>query len=232
MECPRCGARKSWALAGGRHRCARCRFDWKPRRLPLRLSRPQWRNLLYWFVRGATSAQIAHESELERKRVLRALGVVREAMQYANPACVSPDDEPRRSAPLRRPRQAVLGLYVVHGLVGVDLVEEDEACDRRGYVAVVQRGKLQRIQDRGLARAPFGQIEAFWSYLQRNLRAKGGIRPARLRLYLAEFVWRYNHRKLSNTEQAHELLRLISEPARWNDRDYPLQEKLVSMSAH
>ena len=37
-------------------------------------------------------------------------------------------------------------------------------------------------------------LEGFWGYLKRRLATKGGIRKERLPLYLAEYVWRYNHR--------------------------------------
>ena len=37
-------------------------------------------------------------------------------------------------------------------------------------------------------------LEGFWCYLKKRLAAKGGIRKERLPLYLAEYVWRYNHR--------------------------------------
>ena len=36
-------------------------------------------------------------------------------------------------------------------------------------------------------------LEGFWGYLKRRLAAKGGIRKERLPLYLAEYVWKYNH---------------------------------------
>jgi len=36
--------------------------------------------------------------------------------------------------------------------------------------------------------------EGFWAYLPRRLAAKGGLSQERLALYLAEYVWRYNHR--------------------------------------
>jgi transposase-like protein len=49
----------------------------------------------------------------------------------------------------------------------------------------------------------------FWGYLKRRLAAKGGIRRERLPLYLAECVWRYNHRKLSAQEQVRSLLNLL-----------------------
>ena len=79
-------------------------------------------------------------------------------------------------------------------------------------MAVVYRGRLYRLVESGAAGAPFGQLEAFWAYLQRQLRATGGIRRERLGLYLAAFAWRYNHRKLSPAEQVQELLRLIRHP--------------------
>ena len=37
-------------------------------------------------------------------------------------------------------------------------------------------------------------LEEFWGYLKRRLSAKGGIRKEKLPLYLAEYVWKYNHR--------------------------------------
>jgi transposase-like protein len=37
-------------------------------------------------------------------------------------------------------------------------------------------------------------MEGFWGYLKRRLKVTGGIRRSRLHLYVAEEVWRYNHR--------------------------------------
>jgi len=37
-------------------------------------------------------------------------------------------------------------------------------------------------------------LEEFWGYLMRRLAAKDGIRKEILPFYLAEYVWRYNHR--------------------------------------
>ena len=47
-------------------------------------------------------------------------------------------------------------------------------------------------------------------YLKRSLAAKGGIRKdIRFHLYLAEYVWRYNHRNESITMQKKQLLKLL-----------------------
>jgi transposase len=217
LRCPRCGARKSWRLSDGRRRCAECRFDWKPGRLPLRLTVRQWRDVLLWFVRGASSAEIARETGLERKRVLRALMVVRRAILHAA------SHRARRTIVLRRTtRAATIGLRMIEGRAWAEVVPDAQADqlgrwvrERKGrlpvavqaYAAVVFRGRLHRLHSS--SSTPFGQIEAFWAYLQRQLRATGGIRRERLGLYLAALAWRYNHRKLSRDEQVRALLAML-----------------------
>jgi transposase len=238
MQCPRCGSRKSWILKGGRRRCASCRFDWTPGRLPLRLTLRQWRAVLQWFLRGSSSAQIAHETHLDRKRVLRALAVLRRQMGRSMPIDVSAAGETphhhesvqaSRQATGGRPRSAVLGLRVFHGLAWAQLISDADSAkiarvlrDRKSdrsevtwpgaerYTGVVYAGRLYRLaQSASGGTTRFGQIESFWSYLQRRLKAKGGIRRHHLDLYLAEYAWRYNHRRLSPAEQLRETLKLV-----------------------
>jgi transposase len=241
MPCPRCGARKFWTLKNGRRRCARCRYDWKPDRLPLRLTRRQWRALLEWFVRGMTSAQIAQETHLERKRILRALTIVRSAMLDAAPVRARPlghrwhadhaHSGERTDAVARhgRPRPAVIGLRLAGEQVWAEVVVDEDAewlirslRERRhgsgvigpstlDYGAIVYRNRLYRLPTsvEGGAPAPFGYLEGFWAYLHQRLRSKGGIRRGRLGLYLAEYGWRYNHRRLTPREQIRELFKLI-----------------------
>jgi hypothetical protein len=219
------------------------------------LSAREWRRLLEWFVRGAPSATIAREAHLDRKRVLRALAIVRERItQEAPPVVQHPATEdaivepeaaaatPSEPAAVesswspQRPsrRSAVLGLYADHGLVWADVVPALEADALRArlrhqprhaltwsggsrYAAVAYRGRLHRvIPPSGASRAtpPFGLLESFWAYAQRQLRGKGGIRLSRLDLYLAEWAWRYNHRRQSPNEQLRELLTLTRRSGR------------------
>ena len=186
--------------------------------------------MLEWFVRGAPSAEIARETGLDRKRVLRALLVVRQAILRSTAG------HPRRAAraaerPRVGPKQraAALGLHVNNGDAWADVISdsETEQLGRRlrersnrqslsgsgsPYAAVVYRGRLYRVDHANAERKPFGRVEAFWAYLQRQLRSKGGIRRERLGLYLADFSWRYNHRKLARSEQVSQLLTLIRGP--------------------
>ena len=201
-----------------------------PGRLPLRLSAAEWRAVLEWFVRGAPSAEIARETGLDRKRVLRALLVVRQAMLRSTAAQLRrPTRAAERSHADGRQRAAALGLHVNNGDAWADVISDAEAeqlgrrlRERKNrqslsgsgspYAAVVYRGRLYRVDHANLDRTPFGRVEAFWAYLQRQLRSKGGIRRERLGLYLADFAWRYNHRKLARSEQVRQLLTLIRGP--------------------
>ena len=178
--------------------------------------------MLRWFVRDLASAEIARESGLERKRVLRALMIVRQALLRAA------HDGMQRPAPSGAAHAAVIGLRVSSGRASAEVVAQTEAeqfrrwigsrekgrpflpRNSRRYMAVVYRGRLYRLADTGAERMPFGPIEAFWAYVKRQLRAKGGIRRERLDLYLASIAWRYNHRKVAPAEQVHELLGLVA----------------------
>jgi hypothetical protein len=207
--------------------------------MPLRLTTPQWRLVLRWFVRGMSSAQIARETRLDRKRVLRALLVVRRRLSELAPSDLplAPErdedetlDVTQKDLTLTRTRMPVLAIYESHGQFWGKVVSEREAARiaravrERGperlesagdgpYSAIVYRRRLYRLSEgeRGSS-TPFGQIEAFWSYLQRQLRSKGGIRRSRLNLYLAEYAWRYNHRKMSPDAQVRELMLLVRAP--------------------
>lgn len=220
----------------------------------MRLTPRQWRALLQWFVRGVSSAVIAHETGLERKRVLRALTVMRLAMARSVPPAfrrveVEARDSVSALATAERTqpsaagaRASVVGLHVAHGEAWAELVPEVQAAVLRKalrmrkrprlieqpievrYGAVAYRGRFYRltISGRGEAPARFGELEAFWAYLRHQLRAKGGIRPNRLGLYLAEYAWRYNHRRLSRAQQLRELFTLLRRaPQGWMERDFP-----------
>jgi hypothetical protein len=182
--------------------------------------------LLQWFVRDATSAEIARETRLERKRVLRALLIVRRAMLRSGSLHERRATGAMGASVSGSPGAAIIGIRVADGRAWAEVIPDAEAehldrwlrnngrrsITRAGlhrYSAVVHRGRLYRLDVSGAGRVPFGPVEAFWSNLHRQLRARGGIRRERLGLYLAAFSWRYNHRKLPPAQQVKELMTLI-----------------------
>ena len=53
-------------------------------------------------------------------------------------------------------------------------------------------------------------IEGFWGILKRKLSCIGGMRRENLHLFVAEIVWKFNHRRCSLAEQEQLLLTLVS----------------------
>ena len=240
-------------LRRGTRRCARCRHDWRPGQLPLRLTAQQWRALLGWFVRGLSSQALAHETGLERKRVLRALTCLRQRMRREVPpifrGTVEVDETYlggawknqrrwRRAQGTRRGRGTsktpVFGILCRGGLVWAQVVPDVAAQTllplirrrvKRGsvvcsdtwwsYTGIAANGYVHRLVAHGAGQfsdrrgSHINGLEGFWGYLKRRLAAKGGIRRERLPLYLAEYVWRYNHRRLSSAQQVQQLMGLV-----------------------
>ena len=85
----------------------------------------------------------------------------------------------------------------------------------RGYTGIAANGYVHRLVDHGKGEfsdtkgTHINGLEGFWGYLKRKLAAKGGIRRERLPLYLGEYVWRYNHRKMNFKEQEKLLMTLL-----------------------
>jgi hypothetical protein len=199
--------------------------------------------LLRWFARGLASAQIARETGLDRKRVLRALALVRTAIRESAGTREGPDAEPVSSGEARR---AMIGLRAAPTHVSAEVIPArereyfrrvlaHEVTSTNGdgpahepvherYSGIVYRGRLHRLNGR---HRPFGQLESFWAYLRRHLGARGGIRPERLDLHLAELAWRFNHRRLAADEKARLLARLIRQPAGVANGTKPDAERAV-----
>jgi transposase-like protein len=191
---------------------------------------------------------------LDRKRVLRALQFLRQAMVQAVPPAFQGTVEVDetyvggrwrnkrrlvRAQGTKRGRGAstktpVFGILCRDGQVWAQVVPDLSAQTlwplirrqvRRGsivctdalrtYTGIATKGYVHRLvqHDQGEFKSPHGThingLEGFWGYLKRRLAAKGGIRPDRLPLYVAEYVWRYNHRQLSLSQQVRALMTLL-----------------------
>ena len=253
VRCTRCHNSKSWVVRRGKRKCAACRYEWKPNRLPLRLARAEWKRLLRWFLLGQSSLRVAKEADLGREQVLRALTLVRQAMAHDIPPVFEGTveiDETYLGGKFRNKRkearakgskrgrgtskQAVFGILCRGGQVWAEVVPDVAAstllpllkkqvakgstvCSDtfKSYTGVAARGYIHRLVKHDQQEYSDGQgnhingLEGFWGYLKRMLAAKGGIRKERLPLYLAEYVWRYNHRSQETKDQIKCVLSLL-----------------------
>ncbi len=129
-------------------------------------------------------------------------------------------------------KQPVFGIYARNGIVWAELVDDSRAKTLqplitkhvrsgstvysdtwKGYTGIATKGYVHRLVDHSKEYVSKGVringLEGFWGYLKRQLAAKGGIRRERQGLYLAEYVWRYNNRKLTLADQVKKLLALL-----------------------
>ena len=130
-------------------------------------------------------------------------------------------------------KQPVFGILCRNGKVWADLIDSVDAkqlqsrivkqvkkgsviCSDtwRGYTGIAAKGYVHRLVTHSKNSYVnngnhINGLEGFWGYLKRKLAAKGGIRAERLHLYLAEYVWRYNHRHMNLKEQQSYLLKLL-----------------------
>jgi len=131
-------------------------------------------------------------------------------------------------------KQPVFGILARNGKVHAELVDNTEAKDLipiitrkvksgtricsdtwRAYTGLATKGYVHRTVEHQKKEYTRGRnhingLEGFWGYLKRQLASRGGIRRERLPLYLAEYVWRYNNRKLTIEKQVEKLLNLVA----------------------
>ena len=144
--CPRCHCPKVYRLGTGKRRCSQCRYDFTPHRLPLYLTRDQWKAIITWFLLEQSSQKIADRTGIDRKRVLRALTWIRRALAKDVPEVFSGTVEVDetyvggrwknkrksiRDQGTKRGRgtkkQPVFGILCRNGLVWAEIVENVEA---------------------------------------------------------------------------------------------------------
>ena len=251
--CPRCHCEKLYRMSTGKRRCSHCRYDFHPHRLPLYLTRDQWKSIITWFLLEQSSQTIANKTGIERKRVLRALTWIRRALIRDVPAVFSGTVEVDetyvggrwknkrtsiREKGTKRGRgtkkQPVFGILCRNGLVWAEIVDNVEAATLqplitskvkkgsivcsdswRAYTGIASKGFVHRMINHGERVYSDGKgnhingLEGFWGYLKRKLAAKGGIRRAKLYLYLGEYVWRYKHRNESDKMKLKRSLELL-----------------------
>jgi len=74
----------------------------------------------------------------------------------------------------------------------------------KAYTGIAARGYVHRLVNQGEKQYsdgkenPINDLEGFWGFLKRKLASNGGITKQKLPQYLAEYVWRYNHRNDSD----------------------------------
>lgn len=130
-------------------------------------------------------------------------------------------------------KQPIFGILCRSGKVFAELVDNTKASDLipiitkkvklgskicsdtyHSYTGLASKGYVHRTVNHSKHEYVRGKthingLEGFWGYLKRKLAAKGGVQRQYLHLFLGEYVWRYNNRKLSHKIQIIKILELL-----------------------
>ncbi len=255
--CKRCGNKKFYRIRRGKKRCKKCGYEFKKKIGKLRLSRKEWKVLIFWFLVGQPIRGIEEQTKISHYSTEKAVALLRLIMTKDVPGIfsgtVEVDEtylggqkknkrknqlkkEPESKRGLGTTKQPVFGILTRQGKVFAKLVDATEAKDLmpiitkkvragsnvcsdtwRAYTGLAAKGYVHRTVEHGEKeyvqlnnrKNHINGLEGFWGYLKRKLAAKGGIKRKYISLFLGEYVWRYNYRKLSIDKQTDRLLKKV-----------------------
>lgn len=162
IQCPKCRSKKVYLLGNKKRRCSKCLYEFTPHRLPLRLTRDQWKDILTWFLLEQSSQNISIRTSLERRRVIRALTLVRRVLtkdvpeiffgtvevdetylggQWKNKRKTIRDKGTKRGRGTKK--QPVFGILCRNGTVWAEVVDDVEADTLQPLISKkVSRGSI------------------------------------------------------------------------------------------
>lgn len=220
--CPRCKRkRKIYSIRRDNARCSTCLYEWHPGKLPTHMEPEQWRRLLAMFLQNKSSSAIAARTGQNIKQVLRAVGYIRTAMASEIPGAfneIAPDISLIRFdqvATDEMPRFGILS-YKNHlwFCQAKDSKQTVEPVTGMNFSAFIDKNTFEVVDKDASIR---NQLESFWDSQKEFLTGRSGHRSEKLGLYLAQAIWRHNHRKQGCASLVEHLLKLIGQA--WNLRN-------------
>jgi len=191
-NCPRCGNNRCWKIRRSKLRCSKCHYEWRPFRY---LSPSEWETLLVLFLRDVSCSVIAKEAGLHRQRVMRALTYLRTSMLSLVPTRYSVNN-----SEMGRLKRA-----------WAPLLKQLSSCgaDRKIIISFIDQYRDSVEHSYNYLKKPCYHFSAFLRYFRREFDSKGGIRGDRIKLYIAEYIWRYTYRRLNRPQKINNLKELI-----------------------
>ena len=200
-KCQRCLSSNFWKTSDGRLKCKNCRYIFTPKPNPFKIQNELIEEVVSEFLLEHSTNLILERIEISKYKLLKLLNLLRKLMAKDLPFFEGKENQFEN-------KDLVLGIGFQEGKVFAQVIPDLKSPEiERKYQGLVFKNSFHRLKREGGRRIDV--LEGFWGYLKRKLSAKGGIRKERLPFYLAEYSWRYNHRKLSFKEQKNYLLKIL-----------------------
>lgn len=222
ITCPKCFQTEFWKTADRRLKCKKCRYIFTPRPNPLNISNEILEKVVSDFILEHSTKIISERVNVSRYKLLKVLTLLRRLMTSDASNNFKEIEVQKECIPIKQP---VIGIICREGKFFAEVIQNIEAKGLKSlfkkessipdglqkYSGLTFKGCVHRLSPKDKKEYHINTLEGFWGYLKRKLATKGGIRKEKLPLYLGEYSWRYNHRKLTLKEKEKRLLDLISQ---------------------
>jgi len=212
IRCPKCSHTEFWKTSDKRLKCKKCRHLFTPRQNPLNVSNEVLEKVISEFILEHSIKIISERVNISKYKLLKVLTLIRKLINNSE----------SEKKPIAN-KQPIIGILCQEGKFFAEVVPDIEAKKLKSllkkespipdglekYSGLAIKGYLHRLSPKVKEESRINSLERFWGYLKRKLTAKGGVRREKLPLYLGEYCWRYNHRKLTLKEKEKNLLNLL-----------------------
>ena len=212
IMCPKCFQSEFWKTADKRIKCKKCRYTFIPRPNSLNILNETLEKVVSEFILEHSTKIISERVNISKYKLLKVLTLLRKLMANI--------ENQKQGISIKSP---VIGIICQEGKFFAEIVPSIESKNLKSlfkkespvpeslqrYAGLTFKGCFHKLFPKYEKEYRINVLERFWGYLKRKLAAKGGIRREKLPLYLGEYSWRYNHRKLTIKEQEKQLLNLL-----------------------
>jgi transposase-like protein len=221
IKCPKCKSSDFWKTKDGRLKCKKCRYLFTPRENIFNIPNELLKQIVSEFILEHSTDVILQRVKISKYKLLKVLIHLRRLMEEDIPeifnSIVSSKSEP--AAKIEKPIIGILSKddKIFAKILNIEPQEVEEFLKNEEKVdknekwlenfAIIYKNSFYRLSRKEPSQ--IDTLEIFWGYLKRKLFTKAGIRKERLPLYLGEYVWRFNNRKLNLKEKEERIWQLI-----------------------
>jgi len=219
-QCPKCNGVEFWKIKDGRLKCKKCRYLFTPRENIFNVPNETLKAIISEFVLEHSINVIVERIKISKYKLLKILDRIRRELTNDIPEVFKREISLKKEPEFIKENLAI-GILSKNGQVFAKILniepkefeeflknkEEINLETKLGDFAIIYKNSFYRLSQKESSQ--IDTLEIFWGYLKRKLFTKAGIRKERLPLYLGEYVWRFNNRKLNLKEKEERIWQLI-----------------------
>lgn len=235
INCPKCFKNDFWVTKDKRLKCKNCRYIFTLKKNVFNIKNEILEQIIIEFLLDHSTNIILGKVDISKYKLLQILTYLRKIMIKDIPdnfrKSIKIDNEyfKLNSKINKKNRSPIIGVICKGNKVYAKVLSNIKPKELKDFIkqrkkgeiinhiplwqknmALVFRNKFYKLFPAENKNYQKDALEAFQRYLKIKLVNKGGVRKEKLFLYLGEYVWKYNHRKLSLEEQKNILIDKIA----------------------